>query len=151
MELHTKNLKILPCTKQFLSSVSTNYPLGQHIKNYLDELNKDPSLLGWGVWFVIEKETNQIVGDIGFKGKPNLENTVEVGYGILPSFQNKGYATEAVRELLNWAFFNSNVTKIVAECIEDNDSSIRVLEKLNMEKVGLQNHMIKWQLEKSSE
>lgn len=151
MELHTKNLKILPCTKQFFSSVSTNYPLGQHIKNYLDELNKDPSLLGWGVWFVIEKETNQIVGDIGFKGKPNLENTVEVGYGILPSFQNKGYATEAVRELLNWAFSNSNVTKIVAECIEDNDSSIRVLEKLNMEKVGLQNHMIKWQLEKSSE
>ncbi|MFL0506220.1 GNAT family N-acetyltransferase [Ureibacillus sp. 179-F W5.1 NHS] len=151
MELHTKNLKILPCTKQFFSSVSTNYPLGQHIKNYLDELNKDPSLLGWGVWFVIEKETNQIVGDIGFKGKPNLENTVEVGYGILPSFQNKGYATEAVRELLNWAFSNSNVTKIIAECIEDNDSSIRVLEKLNMGKVGLQNHMIKWQLEKSSE
>ena len=136
MELHTKNLKLVPCNEQFLASASSDYQLGHHIKNYLEELNKDSSLLGWGVWFVIEKETNQIIGDIGFKGKPNLENSVEVGYGILPSSQNKGYATEAVKELLNWAFSKPNVTKIIAECLEDNHSSIRVLEKLNMKKLS---------------
>ena len=64
---------------------------------FLEKLREDSTQLGWGVWLVINKENNTIIGDIGFKGKPNSENTVEVGYGIIPSAQNKGYATEAVK------------------------------------------------------
>ncbi|MDL4842427.1 GNAT family N-acetyltransferase [Aquibacillus rhizosphaerae] len=150
MEIQTKRLKIISCTEEALSnnSKSEEYEIGPHINMYLEELQEDSSLLGWGVWLVIEKENNRIIGDIGFKGKPNAENIVEVGYGIVHSSQNKGYATESVREIIQLAFSFRNVNKIVAECQDDNISSIRVLEKLHMNRIKPENNMLKWQLDK---
>lgn len=97
---------------------------------------------------MIDKEKNTVIGDMGFKGKPNSENTVEIGYGIVPSEQGKGYATEAAMTLIQWAFSFDNVDKVVAECFVDNIPSIRVLEKLQMKRVGLEGNMLKWQLDK---
>lgn len=122
--------------------------MGPHINKYLEELKEDSTLLGWGVWFVINQENNTVIGDIGFKGKPNSENIVEIGYGIVPSAQGKGYATEAVQKLIDWAFSNKSINKIVAECLDENIPSIRVLEKLQMKRMGSENNMLKWQLEK---
>ncbi|GAQ19775.1 GNAT family acetyltransferase [Oceanobacillus picturae] len=150
MKLQTQRLIITPCTEETLQIISTTheYKIGPHINLYIEELKEDPSLIGWGVWLVINREDYNIIGDIGFKGKPNLENTVEVGYGIIPSAQNKGYATEAVREIIKWAFSFENVKKIVAECQNDNLSSVRVLEKLQMERTEPEKNMLKWQLNK---
>jgi ribosomal-protein-alanine N-acetyltransferase len=149
MELQTERLKIVPCTDELLSTISTEeYEIGPHITMFLEKLREDSTQFGWGVWLVINKENNTIIGDIGFKGKPNSENTVEVGYGIIPSAQNKGYATEAVKEIINWAFTNDDVDKVVAECLHDNIPSIKVLEKLNMNKIGTVNDMLKWELKK---
>ncbi|WP_259546724.1 GNAT family N-acetyltransferase [Heyndrickxia oleronia] len=149
MELQTERLKIVPCTDELLSTISTEaYEIGPHITMFLEKLREDSTQLGWGVWLVIIKENNTIIGDIGFKGKPNSENTVEVGYGIIPSAQNNGYATEAVNEIINWAFTNDDVDKVVAECLHDNIPSIKVLEKLNMNKIGTVNDMLKWELKK---
>ncbi len=90
MELQTERLKLIPCTEESAAAAAlNNYELGPHIKMYLAELKSDPTLLGWGVWFVIDKDTNTVIGDIGFKGKPNMEKTVEVGYGIKSSARNK--------------------------------------------------------------
>ncbi|WP_342539954.1 GNAT family N-acetyltransferase [Heyndrickxia sp. FSL K6-6286] len=149
MELQTERLKIVPCTDELLSTISTEeYEIGPHITMFLEKLREDSTQLGWGVWLVIIKENNTIIGDIGFKGKPNSENTVEVGYGIIPSAQNKGYATEAVKEIINWAFTNDDVDRVVAECLHDNIPSIKVIEKLNMNKIGTVNDMLKWELKK---
>lgn len=149
MELETERLKIVPCTDELLSTISLeNYKIGPHIKMFLEKLKEDSTQFGWGVWLVINKENNTIIGDIGFKGKPNSENTVEVGYGMIPSARNKGYATEAVNEIIKWAFTNDHVDKVVAECLHDNIPSIRVLEKLKMNKIGTVNDMLKWELKK---
>ncbi|MEK4762948.1 GNAT family N-acetyltransferase [Viridibacillus sp. FSL E2-0187] len=149
MNLQTQRLKIVPCTKQSLSNFSREeYKIGPHIIQYLVDLEEDSTLSGWGVWLVINKETNTIIGDIGFKGKPNSVHTVEVGYGIIPSEQNKGYATEAVKEIIEWAFSFKNVNKVIAECLVDNISSTKVLEKLSMNKIGVVDDMLKWELEK---
>lgn len=149
MELQTKRLVIVPCTDESLSIYATEgFKIGSHINNYLKKLEEDPSLLGWGVWLVINKDDHTIIGDIGFKGKPDSENIVEVGYGIVPAAQNKGFATEAVNEILNWAFSSGNVKKIVAECLIDNIPSIKVLEKLNMKRIGIKDNMYLWQLNK---
>lgn len=150
MELITERLKLIPCTKEILQTISLSkeYEPGPHIDSYLEALEKDPSLLGWGAWFVIDKENNTVIGDMGFKGKPNSQNTVEIGYGIVPSEQGKGYATEAAMKLIQWAFSFENVDKVVAECFLDNIPSRRVLEKLQMQIVELEGNMLKWQLEK---
>jgi ribosomal-protein-alanine N-acetyltransferase len=150
MELKTQRLKLIPCTEESLSIISTTaeYEMGPHIEMYLQELKEDSSLLGWGVWFVIDNVNNTVIGDIGFKGKPDSENNVEIGYGIVPSVQDKGYATEAVRKIIQWAFSYENVNKVAAECLNDNVPSIKVLEKLQMKRIGSENNMLKWQLEK---
>lgn len=149
MELQTQRLKIVPCTDESLSMYATKeFKMGSHINNYLKKLKDEPSLLGWGVWLVINKDDNTIIGDIGFKGKPDSENIAEVGYGIVPAAQNKGFATEAVNEILKWAFSSGKVKKIVAECLIDNISSIKVLEKLNMKRIGSKDNMYLWQLSK---
>ena len=147
MELQTERLILTPCSDESLSTYSTReYELGPHIGMDLEKYKKDNSLLGWGVWLVIDNQTNKVIGDIGFKGKPNLDKSVEVGYGITSSEQNKGYATEALRSIIEWAFNSNLVNKIMAECLVENTPSIKVLEKLNMEKLKTDNSMLYWQL-----
>lgn len=106
-------------------------------------------MLGWGVWLVVNKETEEFIGDIGFKGKPNDERVVEIGYGLIPSAHGNGYATEAVAELVNWAF-SSGVTTVIAECHIDNMASMRVVERLGFKKKIVENAMVYWKLESSN-
>lgn len=147
MELQTQRLKLIPCTENTVSTISGDeFKIGPHIEFHISELKNDPTLYGWGVWLVIDKFDNKVIGDIGFKGKPNAENAVEVGYGIVPSAQNNGFATEAVRAIIDWAFSHEEVNKIIAECLDDNTPSIKVLQKLNMKHIGNVDNMMKWEL-----
>src|SRR2546423_14706328 len=47
-------------------------------------------------WLVIDKKQNLIVGELGFKGEPDRKGQIEIGYGIIPDQQGKGYMTEAL-------------------------------------------------------
>ncbi|WP_028400074.1 GNAT family N-acetyltransferase [Ectobacillus panaciterrae] len=145
MQITTNRLIILPCTRDLVKE--KDYEAGDHIMMYLKELRQNPDMSGWGVWYVMEKETNRVVGDLGFKGKPNEEREVEIGYGILPAVQKKGYATEAVTALVTWAFGTEKVSTVLAECLETNAASIRVLEKAGFTKTGKRHEMIDWRKE----
>lgn len=146
MKLETNRLTIVPCTQELVNNMNCHqYNVGPHIHSYLEQLEADSALLGWGVWLVVNKETEEFIGDIGFKGKPNDERVVEIGYGLIPSAHGNGYATEAVAELVNWAF-SSGVTTVIAECHIDNMASIRVLEKLGMKKINAESDMVYWRL-----
>jgi ribosomal-protein-alanine N-acetyltransferase len=146
MELQTERLLIIPCTKDTVTiALNQRYENGTHISTYLKQLDKDPSLLCWGSWLVLRKADGIVIGDIGFKGKPDINRVVEVGYGFLKEYWNNGYATEAVGKLIQWAFSTSSVDKVIAETLHTNDRSIRVLEKLNMQQVGKSETMIYWE------
>jgi [ribosomal protein S5]-alanine N-acetyltransferase len=147
LEINTERLLIVSCTLENYSKLSNQYKMGPHIEMYLEQLKRDSSVKGWGVWFVILRENHQVIGDIGFKGKPNEQKTVEIGYGIIPAAQNKGFATEAVQGLIDWAFSSGQVEKVIAECLEDNIASIRVLEKIGMERTFAKDEMLYWELE----
>lgn len=142
MFLETERLIMFPCNNKNVEDYS--YDMVPHILEHLAKLTQDPSYDGWGPWLVIEKMSNLAIGDMGFKGRPSAASTVEIGYGIAPAFQNKGYATEAVSKLLEWAF-SQNVAIVSAECLQDNLPSIRVLEKLGMKQVEQQGSMLYWQ------
>jgi [ribosomal protein S5]-alanine N-acetyltransferase len=146
MKLETERLTIVPVDHQLVEKLSPeDYKIHGFIKSYLTDLKADGSLLGWGVWFVIEKETGRIIGDIGFKGKP-VDQTVEIGYGIIPSAQGLGYATEAVNGIIDWALSTNLVSNVVAECLDDNIASVKVLEKLGFDRTGTDEKMLKWKL-----
>ncbi|TXC91143.1 GNAT family N-acetyltransferase [Metabacillus litoralis] len=141
MEMLTKRLKLIPCSEEL---VRNDEVTGEHISHYLQSVSIDPSMEGWGVWLVYLQPEGRFIGDIGFKGKPH-KGVVEVGYGIRKEAQNHGYATEAVDALINWAFQTGLVKKVKAECLKDNEASIKVLKKVMMNITDEDEQMMYWE------
>ncbi|MBL8016188.1 MAG: GNAT family N-acetyltransferase [Ignavibacteria bacterium] len=81
------------------------------------------------VWIIIEKASNSIAGELGFKRKPDKIGNIEIGYSIQPDFRNKGFITEAIKLLSDWAFTHKDVKAIIAETLDDNIPSIKALAK----------------------
>ena len=100
------------------------------LKFAIDKLIEDAiNSFWWSPRLILVEQ--KIVGTIGFKGIPKLENDylIEIGYGIVPSEQNKGFATEAVKLILKEAFSISKIQTVVACTRPFNQPSQRVLEK----------------------
>jgi len=74
-------------------------------------------------------EPPTFVGVVALKVKPTAA-TAELGYAIVPAAQGMGYATEAAREVLRFAFADLALKRVTACCLAGNASSRRVLGKL---------------------
>lgn len=80
-------------------------------------------------WIAVEKCSLFIVADLAFKGQPDYRGISEIGYGTYALYRNRGFMTEAVYALTNWAFNERVLKTITAETDINNLASIRVLEK----------------------
>lgn len=99
---------------------------------YEQALNDSQNYAWYTVWQIILKSENRIIGGICFKGKPNINGEVEFGYGIDLEYQNKGYMTEAVMAIIQWAITQNRVSFILAATEKSNPASQKVLEKSGM-------------------
>jgi RimJ/RimL family protein N-acetyltransferase len=79
------------------------------------------SMLGFGTWLVEEKSTADFVGEVGlFDYHRNIDpplTSPEIGWVLSPAKHGRGYATEAVHALLNWArdrFTSSEIACIIS-------------------------------------
>ncbi len=100
---------------------------------------------------VILKESGALIGSVGFapclapfEQMPNFDyhdpsgsagrSTAEVGlfYAVSPLYQRQGYATEAVKGMIDYAFQNLLVKQIIATTEYDNLASQAVMRKLGM-------------------
>ncbi|OGO52303.1 MAG: hypothetical protein A2V84_14320 [Chloroflexi bacterium RBG_16_70_13] len=104
----------------------------------------DAEPAGFGAWVIVERDTNTVVGDAGFLGPPGEDGIVEVGYSVLPDHRRRGYATAAVRALLDWALAQPGVGMVVARCDPDNVGSIRVLEAVGFRRTGEVDGQLAW-------
>jgi RimJ/RimL family protein N-acetyltransferase len=98
-------------------------------------------------WLIVVKEVNIGAGMLGFKGYPDAEGSTEIGYGIAPAYQNKGYMSEAVQVLIDWAFTHPFCTTITATDVE-NPASSRLLERLGAIRVGGNEKFTSWEIRK---
>jgi len=94
-------------------------------------LPADDDARRFGHRLVVERHTSTVVGGAGFFGPPQ-DGEVEIGYGIVPSRQRRGYATEAVQAMVADIFQVDSVLTVTANVDLDNPASIRVLEKSGM-------------------
>jgi RimJ/RimL family protein N-acetyltransferase len=90
--------------------------------------------LGWAMWYFVRAGAAPVViGNGGFKGPPDPEGVVELGYSVMPEHQRLGFASEAVGALLRWAFSHAEVTRVIAHTLPDLAPSIRVLGKVGFQ------------------
>ncbi|NQV86933.1 MAG: GNAT family N-acetyltransferase [Woeseiaceae bacterium] len=125
------------------ASVSPEWPPplnDEQSMNWMVEfLDANPDSVGWALWYFLCPDADgrlMAVGNGGFKGTPSSDGMVEVGYSIMEKYQCKGYATEAVTALVDWAFSKPDVCRVIAHTLPDLTPSIRVLEKCDFAFVG---------------
>ena len=76
---------------------------------------------------VVYTESQEVVGDVGFTADNNLRG--DCGWFISSKFQGRGYATDAVKLLVDSAFNSYGMKELIASCARSNAASIRIMEK----------------------
>ncbi|MES4886549.1 GNAT family N-acetyltransferase [Streptomyces sp. NPDC096012] len=83
----------------------------------------------FGVFALVREEDGRAVGGIGFHGAPDEEGRVEIGYDLVEGARGRGYATEAVIALTEWALARADVDVVLATVEHDNAASQRVVAR----------------------
>ncbi|MGA9341927.1 MAG: GNAT family N-acetyltransferase [Rhodanobacteraceae bacterium] len=86
-------------------------------------------LRGYGMWAVELKDTGEFVGRVGLhnpEGWPDME----LGWMLMPEKRHHGYATEAGRAALDFAFANIPTQRVISLIRADNNTSERVARRL---------------------
>lgn len=83
-----------------------------------------------------EKYSLAHIGEIGYtvNQETPFGKIVGLGYFINKEYWSKGYVTEAVKEVLRYAFEENNVIRVSTGCIKENQGSEKVMQKCNMVK-----------------
>jgi RimJ/RimL family protein N-acetyltransferase len=103
------------------------------IRTEIEEMARRlPGESGWVQLSLEDRETGAIVGDVGLSVAPGEPGVVKLGYTVAPEFQRRGYASEAVRALVAYAFEVLGAERIRAYADGDNIGSHRVAEKAGL-------------------
>ncbi len=90
------------------------------------------------IWWAFRQEsTGDFVGYGGLFEINREHHKAEVGYGFNPEFWGQGYASEAVRPIVDFGFENLGLHRIYGLIDPDNVASIRVLEKMGFDREGV--------------
>ena len=81
--------------------------------------------------------TNECIGRVYIHSKPELDREVEIGYGISEAYRNHGYATEAGKAIVQYAFEKAGQDMLVAIVKPENIASRRVIDKLGFSNCGV--------------
>lgn len=95
---------------------------------------------GWYGWYAIARagraEPATLVGSVGTFGPPSADGTVEIGYSVVESARGRGFATEMAHAITARALASPAVRTVVAETVEDNVASQRVLLRCGFRAIG---------------
>jgi [ribosomal protein S5]-alanine N-acetyltransferase len=148
--LETERLQLVEITQKYAQSLFEIFSLDEVTKYYgsetftrIEEANKLIEMFQKNYyekrayrWGIILKENNQLIGTIGLNGLQLKNKKAEIGYELHPSFWRKGYATEAIRELLRYSFGELELNRIGAVVYIENKASFNLLTGLGFSKEG---------------
>jgi RimJ/RimL family protein N-acetyltransferase len=86
-------------------------------------------LRGYGFWGVEERASGELVGRVGC-WRPEGWPGFEIGWALRRAFWGRGYATEAARASLSYAFTALRQSRVISLIAPDNVNSRRVAERL---------------------
>lgn len=105
---------------------------------FLEEMkNTQPGTPGEWYQIAIErKSTPGLIGDCAFHILAHDPRQAEIGFSLARAYQRQGYATEAVRRLLESLFSELDLHRVTATCDAENTASARLLERVGMRREG---------------
>ena len=106
----------------------------EHAANLVRSCHKD---LLEGVQLAIRLHDGTLVGDLMVSPAPGVEHVMELGITVGSQYQNRGYATEALRVMIAHLFTFEAVHKLMAYVATANVSSLRVFDRLGFRREGL--------------
>jgi ribosomal-protein-alanine N-acetyltransferase len=109
--------------------------LADALPSFVARMLIEPGIVGWLDWFLVLREARELVGDCGFKGPPDGEGMVEIGYYVRGCHRRQGYATEAVGTLVGWAM-GHGAKGVMAETEPGNIASLGVLSRVGFSAEG---------------
>lgn len=83
------------------------------------------------------KNSSLLIGGCGIRRESPSSCIANMGWAINPEFQSQGYATEAARELIAFAFMHLKLKVIYATCDARNEASRKVMEKIGLRSAGV--------------
>ncbi|WP_102028091.1 GNAT family N-acetyltransferase [Salirhabdus sp. Marseille-P4669] len=148
--LSTKRLRLVKVDKQYTKALFDIMSNDEVTKYYgmesLTSIEQAQQIIesfdrsyrqGFGIRFgIVLKETGQFIGTVGLNNLVTRMKRAEIGYEIHPAFWRKGYTSEAVKRVINYAFHELGLYRIGAVTFPENAPSWRLLEKLNFTKEG---------------
>jgi len=102
---------------------------------FVERLREDPDARGWWAWLAALPD-GQEVGSGGFGGRPGPNRRLTVGYSVHEEHRGRGYATEMLTLLTEWALARPEVDLVRATIHADNLPSLRVAEKSGFTATG---------------
>lgn len=128
--------------KEFLYYTNKNKITLEEQKNSLKDIDEKYKDNNYYNWLITLKDTKQIVGAINFN--VNLRNdSVMFNYAIDNRFTGKGYMTEALEVVKNFAFGKMKVHRFEGGCVVTNIASKRVMEKCGLVQEGILKDYVK--------
>jgi RimJ/RimL family protein N-acetyltransferase len=105
----------------------------EDVENWINWNVENYKKYGFGLWAVIIKDTNEFIGDCGITRQKIEDNTYpEIGYHIRKEYCRKGYASEAAKACMDFAFNKKCFPRIISYMKHDNIPSRGVAEKNGM-------------------
>ncbi len=120
----------------YLQDIKTN-SLEESEENLLSSIKDSESEQRKYYFFkIIEKNTLTHIGDIGYTVTDStpIGKFVHLGYFSYDKFWGNGYVTEAMKEVIRFAFEENNVYRITTGCLLENIGSERVMKKCGFTK-----------------
>ncbi len=136
--IETKRLNIHVASQEEMEnfiSAQTDEVLKAAYKEMADGCLQHPNQREWYAVWMIELKDGTHIGELCFKGV-DAKGMTEIGYGIKEEYQGRGYATEAVQAVADWALKQPHITAIEAEAELENKASLRVLDKCGFAATG---------------
>lgn len=133
IKLISENLQIISTNKEdpSLKEIQNSF----EELNYMSEVKTYPVDLPEVIIFKIIKD-EKTIGEIKLSKLRWFNRKAEIGIIIGDEFQNKGFGPEALKKIIEFAFFKMNLHRLEAELIEDNLRSKKMIEKLGFVKEG---------------
>ncbi len=104
------------------------------VRGWLSSCLVDYQKRGFGLWAVVEKSGQAVIGYCGLSHFPDVggQPEIEIGYRLARPYWGHGYATEAARAVRDYGFGPLSLCRLISMIDPGNVASIRVAEKIGM-------------------